>query len=280
MIMRRKHLLASVAGAAALVSLGFDAPARAAQPAPMWTGFYVGGNAGAAWGQTNFTTQVPCVGAAGTGYFCNGTGAGAANAAALDASGTGTAKATGFTGGFQGGYNYQWGNKLVGLETDFDVLNLSGTRSGSGAFPVASPTAGSFPAGTAYTLSQSFSTDWLYTLRGRLGWLPDPRLLLYATGGWAVTRLHVSYAYSDSFGGLSSASATSEQNGWTVGAGVEWALTNNWILKAEYLYLNFGKVTAAGSVPSVALKAGAQNALGTTGDFTANIARVGVNYKF
>lgn len=150
---RRQRLLAGVAGAAIVVSLGLNAPARA-QGAPMWTGLYLGGNAGVAWGTSHFTTSVDCSAPAGAGYFCNSTGAGAANAAALSASGTGDISDTGFTGGAQGGYNYQWGNALIGLEADFDAFNLGGTRSASGTFPVASPTIGSFPAGTAYTIGQ------------------------------------------------------------------------------------------------------------------------------
>lgn len=246
----------------------------------MWTGFYVGGNAGVAWGQSHFTTSVPCTGPGGSGYLCNSTGAGAANAAALSASGTGDANDTGFTGGIQGGYNYQWGMVVLGLETDFDALDLKGSRTGSGNYPVLSPSLGGFPAGTPYMITQTFSTDWLYTARGRLGWVAQPNLLLYATGGYALTRLKISYAYSDGAGGASSGNAASDKSGWAVGGGVEWAFTTNWTLRAEYLYLDFGKVTATGNIPSVAPKAGAQNALSTSGDLTANIARVGINYKF
>jgi outer membrane immunogenic protein len=278
-IARRQRLLAGVAGTAVIVSLGLNTPVKA-QNAPIWTGFYLGGNAGIAWGTSHFTTMVDCSGPAGTGYFCNGTGAGAANAAALDASGTGDASDTGFTGGAQGGYNYQWGNALLGLEADFEAFDLNGSRTGSGAFPVASPTIGSFPAGTTYSITQTFNTDWLFTFRGRLGWTVQPNLLLYATGGLAVTELKIAYVYSDSFGGSSSGSASSTKTGWTVGGGVEWAFNTHWTVRAEYLYLDFGKVTATGNVPSVAAKAGAQNALSTTGDLTASIARLGVNYRF
>lgn len=117
-------------------------------------------------------------------------------------------------------------------------------------------------------------------MRGRLGWIARPDLLLYATGGLAVTKLKVSYTYSDSFGGSSSGSASSTKTGWTVGGGIEWAFNTHWTVRAEYLYLDFGKVTASGIVPPVAAKAGAQSALSTTGDLTANIARLGVNYRF
>lgn len=279
-IARRQRLLAGVAGAAIIVSLGLNTPARA-QSALMWTGFYVGGNAGAAWGTSHFNTVVDCSNPVNTGYFCNNTGAGAANAAALDASGTGDITDTAFTGGVQGGFNYQWGSAVVGIETDFDSFNLGGSRTANGIFPVAGPIPpGALPAGTAYTITQSFDTDWLWTLRGRLGWLVQPNLLIYATGGWALTDLQVSFTYSDNNGARSSGSASSNKNGWTVGGGIEWAFNSHWTLRAEYLYLDFGKVTATGNVPAVAQKAGAQNALSTSGDLTANIARLGINYRF
>ena len=221
------------------------------------------------------------LGLPGTGYFCNGTGAGAANAAALDASGTGDHNDTAFTGGVQGGFNYQWGSAVLGIETDYDSFNLGGTRTAKRHLPGgrALPP-GALPPGTAYTITQSFDTNWLWTLRGRVGWLVRPDLLVYATGGWALTNLEVSFTYSDNNGATSSGSASANKNGWTIGGGLEWALNNHWSVRAEYLYFDFGKVTATGNVPSTALKGGAQNALSTTGDLTANIARLGVNYRF
>ena len=103
---RRQRLLAGVAGAAIVVSLGLNAPARA-QGVPMWTGLYVGGNLGVAWGRAKTTTTVDCnVPAFPFPYICNNAGVGAADAAAIDAAGTSTDNDTAFTGGIQAGYNY------------------------------------------------------------------------------------------------------------------------------------------------------------------------------
>ena len=136
------------------------------------------------------------------------------------------------------------------------------------------------PAGTAYTITQSFDTDWLMTVRGRLGGLFRPNLLLYATGGWARTNLQISFTYSDSNGAATGGSASSNLDGWTVGGGLEWAFNEHWSVRAEYLYTDFGSVTATGIVPPVPLKAGSQSSMSTTGDLTAHIARAGVNYRF
>jgi outer membrane immunogenic protein len=280
-VVRRQRLLAGVAGAAIVISLGLNTPARA-QSAPMWTGFYIGGNAGGAWGHSNVTTAVDCSTPPGTGYFCDSAGTGAANAAAVSASGTGTIKSSGFTGGIEGGYNYQWGNSVFGIETDFESFNLGGTRQGSGTIPVVGP-GGALLAGTRYTVTNTVDTDWLFTLRGRVGWLVQPNLLAYVTGGWALTKLTVSFTYSDNnLGGPAngSGSASSNKNGWTIGGGFEWALNDHWSVKAEYLYLDFGSVTASGQVPGGGAKATAISTMSTTGDLTAHIARAGVNYQF
>jgi outer membrane immunogenic protein len=59
--------------------------------------------------------------------------------------------------------------------------------------------------------------------------------------------------------------------GWTAGGGIEYALTNNWTVKAEYLHVDFGTRTASSSAVS-----------GYSFDFkdTLDIGRVGINYKF
>lgn len=72
-------------------------------------------------------------------------------------------------------------------------------------------------------------------------------------------------------------SSIANKTGWTAGAGVEYALSKEWTIKAEYLYVNFGSVTAPGTVGG---PLGYASALSTSNDLTAQIARVGVNYKF
>ena len=280
-VILRQRLLSGVAGAAVLVALGLNTPARA-QSAPMWTGFYVGLNAGGAWSYSDVSTSVDCSPAPGTGYFCDSAATGAANAAALAASGTGRIDSQGFTGGIGAGFNYQLGSVVLGIETDFDAFDLGGTRQGNGIFPVAGPS-GVLPAGTAYSITTSVDTDWLWTFRGRVGILVQPNLLVYATGGVALTNLAVSFAYSDTNGGATSGSASATKTGWTIGAGLEWALNNHWSVKGEYLYLDFGSVGTSGtfSVTSTGgFKATGTSTVNTAADLTAHIARVGLNYKF
>ena len=107
-------------------------------------------------------------------------------------------------------------------------------------------------------------------MRGRLGYAFN-NWLFYATGGWAYGREKLEGIATIS--GVSAPfSFSTNRNGWAAGAGVEMAFHRNWSWKAEYLHVDLGDwdiVTAS--------------ALGTsvqTVNFTDNIVRLGVNYRF
>ncbi|WP_332119505.1 outer membrane protein [Azorhizobium caulinodans] len=157
--------------------------------------------------------------------YASGSGKGSADALGLDPDG--------WFGGGQVGYNYQFqNNMLVGLEAD---VQGGGISAGNG--PVSSKL-------------ESFGT-----VRARLGYAVD-RVLPYVTGGFAWGNNKIT-----DFGTSQSQTLT----GWTVGGGVEYALTNNWTARAEYLYTDLGKAD--------------YKALGEAG-VAASTARLGVNYKF
>lgn len=262
----KRRLLSSAAALPVLLA----GPAMAAPY--NWTGFYVGLNAGGVGTSTNQTTTVPCTEPFGVGYFCAG-GLGTANAAAVTAAGSGSFLGSGFTGGGQAGFNWQTGAAVSGVELDLESLRPASTAN-SGVFPVG---VGGVAAGTPFTVTSTVNANWLFTARGRLGWAFD-NVLVYGTGGLAATRLSTSYAYADGNGGVGSWSANGNRLGWTVGAGFQYALSNAWSVRAEYLYVNFGSITAPGAIFGPAF--GYTNALSTSADFTAQIARAGVNYKF
>jgi outer membrane immunogenic protein len=289
MIVKRR-LLRGAALPALLASpaIAADMPVKAPPPPPpavfSWTGFYVGLNAGGTWARSNADTSVNCnvpfVGPPFP-YICDSTFA--PNAAAVSAAGSGTINASGFTGGVQVGYNWQGPNLIYGLETDFSAFHLRGSRQGTGTYPA------NFAlgiAGSPFAINSSFNTDWLYTLRGRIGVPVSSNLMAYATGGLALTRLGVSNSFSDNvvptglaFNAAGSANANATKAGWVVGGGLEYALVKNWSVKAEYLFMDFGKVTATGTIinPSIA---GYAQGISTSSDLTAQVARAGVNYKF
>jgi outer membrane immunogenic protein len=157
-----------------------------------------------------------------------------------------TAGSRNITGGMVGGtvgYNYQINHFVLGVEGDIDWAGISGSN--------ATVTC---PAGC------QTNDSWLGTARGRVGYAAD-RFLPYVTGGAAFGNINATTA------GLTT---TTTNVGWTVGAGVEFAITPNWSAKAEYLYANLGKFNCG-------LNCGAAT---DNVSFSANLVRGGINYHF
>jgi outer membrane immunogenic protein len=195
-------------------------------PAPTcpinWTGFYLGAHAGYGWGMGDMSVD-PLPSAAA---FVN------------LAPTTFDPDMDGFVGGVQLGYNHQSGIWVFGLETDFSGTTLDGSSTLS---PIIQNDGTPFPgAGNHVTVSQDI--DWMGTVRGRIGFTPTCRLLLYATGGLAYADVNFS---GDTefrpFGTVNYPASSSETKvGWTVGGGAEIALNQHWSLKFEYLYYDLG----------------------------------------
>jgi outer membrane immunogenic protein len=283
-----KKLALSVAALAvsAGAALAADLPSRKGPavlpppppPPPMWTGFYVGLNAGGAWANSN------TVNTGAAGLFAAPTWETELAASAALATGQNSANNSGFIGGGQIGYNYQfYNNFLVGIEADIQGIAGSGSSSSrSGALVPAA-----FPGETIVsTVSASRSLDYLGTVRGRLGWLATPTLLLYGTGGLAYGGVSASTSifqanlpFTPPFAAGGAFSDT--QVGWTAGGGVEWMFWPNWSAKAEYLYYDLGTVNysagALGFNPAALLYA---SAVASSARFNGNIVRAGVNYHF
>jgi len=173
--------IAGPASAADLAVKARPAPAPAYIASP-WDGLYVGGNLG--YGETSF--EFP-----GISFHGNGV-----------------------VGGFQVGYNKQYGTFVLGLETDFDLTSIKTTNFGV-----------------------TDKLPWFGTTRGRVGFLLNPSWLLYATGGVAYGRLEES---------VPGASIKVSGVGWAAGAGVQYAFTPQWIIGAEYLHVELDHVIAGG----------------------------------
>jgi outer membrane immunogenic protein len=265
-------------------------------PPPLWSGFYVGLNAGGTWGNSNniWTSSAPISsfpGAAALRY---------ARFSALGASGVSQGNTSGFLGGGQIGYNWQfWGGRLVaGVETDIQGVASSNSNKTSvtaaGAFPF-------FGASEILTtaITTSKRLDYIGTVRGRLGWLFTPTLLVYGTGGLAYGGVSVSTGITQfnndcaqfpgnciSGAAFSSGAFSDTRVGWTAGAGLEWMFMPNWSAKVEYLYYDLGNVSYSGGLlatvgatflPNTTV-AGVVSQSQTR--FNGNIVRAGVNYHF
>lgn len=238
-----------------------------------WTGFYVGLNAGGAWssGDANYTLPPFLATGAGTGP-AGDSGSAAAAVASTHVSDSG------FTGGGQVGYNWQFNNVVLGLEADFNAMNLDNSATATGLTTPGFPT-------WSNTVQTSINTDWLLTARPRIGYAWN-NVLIYATGGLAVTELKLSQSQVNKFPAgtttqwVESVSSNVTKAGWTVGGGLEYALSNNWSIKGEYLYANFGHETVSGTTINTGGFALGGQTFTHTFNLHVNIARAGINYKF
>jgi outer membrane immunogenic protein len=115
------------------------------------------------------------------------------------------AKPDGFAGGLEGGFNWQFGQLVVGWEADLQLSNSSDVFA-----------------------NYKFSNPWFGTIRGR-GGVALENILFYGTLGLAYGRGHVD---------LGSLGESNFHVGWTAGAGLEVSLNRNWSLKAEYLFID------------------------------------------
>jgi outer membrane immunogenic protein len=227
-----------------------------------WTGCYVGGNVG--WIRGDATLDNFPSGQ----YVVFLTPAERAlNSHSYDLDGSG------FTGGLQIGCNKQWNNLVLGVEADFNWTSLS--ESVTATYPAVGP----WPI-TTETVSHKL--DWFSTFRARAGYAVD-RVLIYATGGLAVG--HVKSSYSSVIAPVAptnfAGSASDTRIGWTVGGGFEYAFTNNWTAKVEYLYLDFDSFSYNSNfTPNPPFSPPAGSTWTTDGRSREHVVRVGLNYKF
>jgi outer membrane immunogenic protein len=204
-------------------------PLKAAPPvvAYDWSGVYVGGVIGGAWGRTD--SSDPGLGVIGP---------------LVGVPVIQTTDSSGFIGGVEGGMRYQLGKLVVGTEADITWGNVNGSSTTSFG-----------PSGAAGLLTRSVTADsnWIGTATNSIGIAHD-RWLIYAKAGVAWT--HTNYTDNWVGGSLPLFTGAGSENrvGWTVGTGIEWAIWNNWSVKAEYDYLDFSttNVSISGTaLPSV-----------------------------
>jgi outer membrane immunogenic protein len=290
-----RKLIFSTAAVALFAGSAFaaDLPSRKGPPMlppppPMWTGFYVGLNAGGTWGNSDNTNFVTAPGFVNFGGI-SALGLNHALSAAAGGNGFIPGNSTGFIGGAQVGYNYQFYNSfLVGVEAD-----IQGVAGSKGTGVVTNFTTGpAFPANpTVTTMTASRSVDYIGTVRGRLGWLVTPTLLVYGTGGFAYGGVNSNVALvgaeappaGPNNGVWATAGAFSNtRTGWTAGGGAEWMFWPNWSAKVEYLYYDLGRVNYAVAPITQVFPAAPYwtHFPSANTRFNGNIVRAGLNYHF
>ena len=202
-----------------------------------WTGFYFGADGGYGW-QRSAGTLMTAAGAALTQYDYSVTGP--------------------FAGSFVGA-NYQFNRFVLGVEGDWQWSNLTGNS--QSLAPLG--TTGALPAGPFMV---STTTKDYGSIRGRFGVAFD-RFLVFGTGGWASGNPSTAFALT---GAAPFVTTVGKSNGWTAGAGAEYAITDTILGRIEYRYTN---LEALGFVnaPTNSADAGTRAPIS---DF-----RVGIAYK-
>jgi outer membrane immunogenic protein len=218
-------------------------PVYTPPPPPVfsWTGFYIGGQVGYQWGSSFDPYAYDLATGADVGTF------------PLSHSDAGV------VGGAHAGYNYQINMFVVGIEGDVDGSNYFG--SASDVIP-----------NSPYSYYESTRIPVEGSIRGRVG-LAFDRFLIYGTGGAEFGLVDSAFGFIDSTGGLTAFSHGSNTRvGWTAGGGVEYAIDNNWSVRAEYRYIDLGRVNY--SIDPVAAGDGWSKRI------TKNQVTAGFSYKF
>jgi outer membrane immunogenic protein len=287
--MRIRLLMIVMAAASAIAGSAYaaDMPLKARPLAPVcqWCGDYFGINGGYVWGEKDVDLAL-------TGLFL-----GDPTSPVVQQLGSPRLKHAGFSGGGQIGTNSQWGNWVVGLESDIQYMDLKFSRTTGELTPF-----GTAPGAPTYAFHEDEQDHWLATVRVRAGYANGPALV-YVTGGLAFGQQDFSETFVvNNPGGLAAfgcviktaltsptcVSSAGSTNGFavglTAGAGFEVRFAPNWSMKAEGLFVDFAKQgfdTALFTPPALGC-AGCFAGFTThvDGQLTAVIARLGINYQF
>ena len=154
-------------------------------------------------------------------------------------------------GGVQAGFNYQTGGIVLGVEGDVDFGNASGGFDAIGA-------------------RVRVEQDWQASVRARIGYAFD-RFMIYASGGVAFSEFK--YGYLNTLPAVAAGeSASFSRTGWTVGGGVNYAMTDNIVLGVDYRYADYGKFDHAGRAAFLGVTSAHEP--------TTHAVRASVAYKF
>jgi outer membrane immunogenic protein len=263
-----------------LLLLSFSLPVFAAENST-WQGPYVGVYLGEGFGSHRTSTDAGTVVTDAdtdsiTSYFVTSDDINAVNNA-----GRLNKNPNAVIAGIEAGQNWAWKKLVYGVALDYGTLPLSSSNNVNNM---------TYPDNSdQYSIHTTMRTNWLFTLRGRLGYqtLLHWPTLIYATGGMALTQLKVSNDFSDnsSFAGAGESYNNSNEIGWTLGAGIELALSNHLSADLEYSHIGLPSVRTTGSISNTQGGFGIPtnsmtNPFSTTGQFQANLLKVGLKYRF
>ena len=250
-----KALLLAGAGSLAITGAALAADLSRPFPPPSapvwnWTGFYAGVNGGYAWINDPVAFGGP-MGQVGI-----------------------RANPSGTLFGVQLGYNWQWTDWVVGVETDIDWADLFESRN---------TTVFGIKGSDAFAIEAQQRLRAFGSLRGRVGYALD-NLLLYATGGVAYGRTELDTSVGDTLAGqtcgpagfCAAVSSPAWIVGWAAGVGFDWAFLPQWSFRSEYLHYDLGAVHQ--SLVDLADPVG--TVIRSSANFRGDILRGAVSFKF
>ena len=229
--------IVGISGAHAADAIVYEEPAPViAAPIFSWTGGYLGGQVGYGWGKSRFSSYDD-----EDGPFALNT------------------KPDGFLGGLYAGYNFDMGNNVVlGVDGDITYNNLKDSAS-------------IFDEDQVEVASIESKLRWSGAVRARAGYAVD-RFLPYIAGGVAFGSVKNSATGIGDDDNIYTVSQSKTLTGWTAGAGVDYAATDNVILRLEYRYTDYGRKNFSAGNDDFGLDA--------RNKFKTNEIRLGVAYKF
>jgi len=215
------------------------APVVALAPAYTWNGFYIGGQAGAAFNNESGDVEYNPT----TGAFFPSTSFAPGENSSDDAA---------FVGGAHVGFDYQINSLILGVVADINYIDAS--------------TVSSYTLGTAVTGFDTFGVsqdiNFIATARGKIGFVPTERLAIYATGGVAYADTDVEFVtpgvLNATRGFGTSVESDNDDVGYAVGGGVDYLVTQNFSVGIEYLYTDIGETNLDVSYTNPLLPVGQQ----------------------
>jgi outer membrane immunogenic protein len=270
----KKIILATVlVGIGSTAALAADLGARTYTKAPPmvaqvynWTGFYIGGDIGAANQAHNFTSnfsQTSSLPASANNIQNN------------------SFSSTSFIGGIHAGYNWQFAPNLVaGVEGDWQWVRSNHSFCRQTDIDSVACVDNELDNRGFGSVSGRLSS--VATARARLGWTVD-RVMFYGTGGAAFADVKSSLSLNCLSGGCgnssnplaASVSSSTVRTGWVAGAGIEWMVGQNWILRTEYQHIDLGDASATPLSPACG-----GCTLSSSQNLRLDILRTGLSYKF
>ena len=218
------------------------------------SGFYIGGHVGGAWSDGDASSRFDEV-------FLSTFNQ---SASLHDSS---------LAGGAHAGYNWAVAqNWVAGIEADFSWTDNSASGTAPALFLL---TGQVLPGGFAWDRD----LNWLASVRGRIGYLITPPVLLYFTGGIAWSDIDYSASLTEEGVGSWVAAFNETKAGYVLGGGLEWMLSRNWLLRGEYLYYRFDGTSVVADNP--VFPPGAEfDAPFVWDDTQIQVGRLGLSYKF